>query len=366
MPIMTYTEAEAQWLEDVGGMQDFGIVTPDVRAYLPESFRQNYNLAMDAVPTLATTPNSGIPAYLTMMIDPEVTRILFVPNKAAVIAGEVRKGDWTSQTMLFPVVEHTGEVSSYGDYNTNGRAGANMDWPQRQSYLYQTIKEYGELELDRAGLARIGWAAEIDRSAVTVLNKFQNLTYFFGVANLQNYGLLNDPSLSAALAPSVKAAGHGNVWIYQGVITASANEIFTDIQSLFIEIINQSGGAIETSDRFVLALSPQLEVALTATNSFNVNVYDLLKKNFPNLRVETAVQYGSLTASNPQGIAAGNQVQLICESVDGQDTKYCAYNEKLRNHPIIRDLSSFKQKATQGTWGAIIRRPFAFASMIGV
>jgi hypothetical protein len=116
----------------------------------------------------------------------------------------------------------------------------------------------------------------------------------------------------------------------------------------------------------VLAMSPTSAAALTATNTFNVNVYDLLKKNFPNLRVETAVQYGALTAANPQGVAAGNFMQLIAESIEGQDTGYCAFNEKMRAHTIIRDLSAFKQKVTGGSWGAIIRLPVAFASMVGI
>ena len=113
-------------------------------------------------------------------------------------------------------------------------------------------------------------------------------------------------------------------------------------------------------------MSPGSAVALTATNSFNVNVYDLLKKNFPNIRFETAVQYGVLSASNPQGVAAGNMVQMIAENVEGQDTGYCAFNEKMRSHPIVRGLSSFKQKLTAGTWGAVVRMPVAFASMVGV
>jgi hypothetical protein len=113
-------------------------------------------------------------------------------------------------------------------------------------------------------------------------------------------------------------------------------------------------------------MSPTVEVALTTTNSFNVNVFDLLKKNFPNIRFETAVQYGVITATNPQGIAGGNLVQMIAEEIEGQDTGYCSFNEKMRAHPIVRAMSSFKQKVTAGTWGAIIRMPVAIASLLGV
>jgi hypothetical protein len=43
-----------------------------------------------------------------------------------------------------------------------------------------------------------------------------------------------------------------------------------------------------------------------------------------------------------------------------------AFTEKLRAHPVKVELSSFKQKKSQGTWGAIIYRPILIASMIGI
>jgi hypothetical protein len=363
---MNLQEAIAAWRSDAAQMAARGVVLPGVAAYIPDGWAYDSELAMDALPALVTDPNSGVPALLTTLIDPEVFKILFAPNKGAMILGEQKKGTWLDETAMFPVVEHTGEVSSYGDFAENGRAGANTNWPQRQAYLFQTMKEYGERELERAGLARINWVSEIDRAAATVLNKFSNLTYFFGVAGLQNYGLLNDPNLSAALTPATKAAG-GVKWITSGgVINATANEVYADIQSLFIQLVNQTGGLVDQQAKLVLSMSPSSAVALTATNSFNVNVYDLLKKNFPNIRFETAVQYGALSSSNPQGVAAGNMVQMIVEEVEGMKTGYCAFNEKMRAHKIIPAASSYKQKVTGGTWGAIIRLPAGFAQMVGV
>lgn len=362
---MTLQELMAQWRADQPHFAAKGAILPGVVSYIPDEWKQDYRLAMDAQPTLTTDPNSGIPSFLTTLIDPAVFKILFAPNRAAVILGEVRKGTWLDQTAMFPVVEHQGEVTSYGDFNEDGRTGVNSNWPQRQSYLFQTIKEYGELELERAGLGRINWVSEIDQAAATVLNKFSNLTYFFGVSGLQNYGLLNDPALSASLTPSTKAAG-GTAWIVGGVIKGTANEIFADIQALFYQLILQTTGLIDARSPMVLAMSPGSEVALTATNTFGISVYDLLKKNFPNIRFESAVQYGAITATNPQGVAGGNLVQLIVENIEGQGTGFSAFNEKMRSHPIIRALSSFKQKVTAGTWGSVLRQPFGISSMIGV
>ena len=372
---MNLQEAIAAWRADQAYLAERGVHLPDVIGYIPDGFRQNYQLAMDAAasgqiamdaqPTLTTAPNSAVPFQFTNWIDPQVFKILFSPNKAAQILGESKKGSWLDDTAMFPVIEHTGEVSSYGDFSENGHAGANTSWPQRQAYLFQTIKEYGERELERAGLARINWISELDIAAATVLDKFQNLTYFFGVKGLQNDGLLNDPNLGPSLTPAPKAAG-GVAWIKNGQIVATANEIYADIQALIFQLVVQTGGLVDQNTKVVLAMSPGSEVALTATNTFNVNVNDMLKKNFPNIRIENAVQYGQKSPANPQGVAAGNLVQLIAENIEGQNTGYCAYNEKMRSHPIIKALSSFRQKLTGGTWGAIIRMPVAFTSMIGV
>ena len=336
------------------------------KAYVPDEFRRNWPMALDAMPTLTTDPNAGIPAMLTTLIDPQVYEILFAPNKAAEILGENRKGTWLDDTAMFPVVEHTGEVSSYGDYANSGRAGLNMNWPQRQSYLFQTIKQYGERELERAGLGRINYVSEIDKSAATQLNKFQNLTYFFGVSGLQCYGLLNDPNLPANLTPATKAAGGVTWFTTGGSPNATANEVYNDIVAIYENLVSNAGGLIDKSTKLVLAMSPGSEVALTFTNSFNVSTTDLLKKNFPNIRFVTAVQYAALSSSNPQGVAAGNLVQMIAESIEGQQAGYCSFNEKMRSHVIVREMSAFKQKETGGTWGAIIRMPIAFQGMVGV
>jgi hypothetical protein len=362
---MNFHEAQAQWSDDASLLASKGVILPEVKSYKPDEFGSDFGFAMDAQPSLVTTSNAGIPAFLTTVIDPSVIRVLLAPNKAATIFGEVKKGDWLLETAMFPVVERTGEVSTYGDFNENGHSGINTNWPQRQSYLFQVIKEYGEREMERAGLARINWASEIDESAAVQLMKYANYTYFFGVANLQNYGLTNDPNLSAALTPATKTYG-GVKWINNGVVVATANEVYNDVVSIFLQLVNQSAGLLDQESQMTLAMSPSSAVALTATNSFNVNVADLLKKNFPNLKVETAMQYGATSSSNPQGITAGNLVQLIAANVEGQETGYCAFNEKMRAHPVIRAMSSFKQKVTSGTWGAIIRQPFAIAAMVGV
>lgn len=312
----------------------------------------NDGFACDAQPALVTTSNSGIPAFLSTYIDPKLIDVLVSPMKAAEIVGdEVKKGDWTTETAMFPVVESTGVTSAYGDYSESGNAGVNSNFPQRQSFHYQVMTQWGERELERAGLARIDWANRVNIASALTLNKYQNKTYFFGVSGLQNYGLLNDPSLSAAISPTTKTAG-GTGWT-----NATALEVLADIQKLYKQLQSQANGLVELDTAMTLAMSPASEVALTKTTEFNVNVSDILKKNFPNLTVKTAPEYTT---------DSGELVQLIVDEVEGQRTASCGFTEKMRAHPIVVQSSSFKQKKSQGTWGTVIFRPFLIAQMLGV
>jgi len=338
--------------------QDAGIhfmgVDPVLRADGSTRLRMAHDgsLACDAQPALVTTGNSGIPAYLSNYIDPKLIEVLVTPMKAAEIVGqETKKGDWTTTTATFPVIESTGLTASYGDYSENGNAGANANFPQRQAYHYQVMTQWGEKELATAGLARIDWASRLNIASALALSKFQNKTYFFGVSGLQNYGLLNDPALTANISPTTKAAG-GVLWS-----AATALEVIADVQKLYAQLQTQSGGLVDLDSPLTLAMSPKSQVYLTDTTQYNVNVMDILAKNFPNLKIKTAVEYSTVS---------GELVQLICDELEGQRTADCAFTEKMRAHAIVIGSSNFKQKKSQGSFGTIIYRPLLIAGMIGV
>jgi hypothetical protein len=332
-----------------------GIHLPDVQGWIKPNIAHDMTLAMDAQPPLVSVSNTGIPAFLANYMDPKVITVLVTPNKAAEILGESQKGDWVTRTMTFAMVESTGETSSYGDWSDNGSTGANVQFPVRQSYHFQTITQWGEKQLAEAGLAKIDWSQRLNIASAMVLDKFMNNSYFFGVGGMQNYGLLNDPSLSAAVVPTTKVSGP--TWA-----TGTPNEIYADVQKLFSTLVTQtggiiSGGLVDQNTNMVLATTPAAAVYLSNKNPFGLSVYDMMKGTFSNIRFVTAPQYA---------VAGGNLVQLIAEEMEGQETGYMAFTEKMRAHPIITEMSAFKQKKSSGTWGAIIFRPIAIAQMIGV
>lgn len=308
--------------------------------------------ACDAQPGLITASNSGIPAMLSTYIDPKVIDVLVSPMNAALIIGEAKKGDWLSSTLMFTVRESTGHVAAYGDYSSSGRSGSNVNFPQRQTFHYQTVTEWGEREAEMAGLAMLDWVNGLNISSVLTLNKYQNASYFNGVANLQIYGLLNDPQLNAAITPITKTAG-GVVWTY----LTPPNEINADVQKLFAQLNSQAGGNLKMDAQMTLALSTVKMAQLANNSTFSINALSLIKTSFPNLTVQTAPEYTT---------GGGELMQLIVESYEGQKTADCVFTEKLRSHAVVTGLSSWTQKKSQGTAGCVIYRPAMIAQMLGI
>lgn len=304
------------------------------------------DLAFDAQPGLATAANAGVPALFTTFVDPKIIEILLEPLNAADFYGEDKKGSWVSDTAMFIVAERAGYASAYGDFSQSGRVSANINYPQRQSFHYQTFTEYGEREIAREAEGRVDWVNQLNASSLRVLMEVQNQSYLFGIAGLQNYGGVNDPSLSAPIAPTTP----WNV--------ADPAVIYADVKRLVTLLVTQSNGILNAKSEMRMGLSAEQALTLTGTNTFNVNVEDQIKKNFPNLTIYVIPQF-----TNPTG--GGELVQLYAPMVKGQKTVSCSFTEKMRAHAVVTKSSSWEQKKSQGTWGTIYYRPVFMAQMLG-
>jgi hypothetical protein len=309
------------------------------------------SLSYDAQPALVTAANAGIPSLFTTYVDPQTIEIRVAPMKAIELYGETKKGTWVSDTAMFILLERTGEVSSYGDFSQDGMSNANANFPQRQSYHFQTNTRWGERELARAAEAKIDWASEVNRGSVLALKKFENDMYLFGIAGLQNYGGTNDPSLAPSL--SVTSTWFGG----------TTSVIYGDILRLVQEMVINTFGLTNQETPMTLGISPGNAVNLSNTDPVNnVNVYTLIKTNFPNLKIVTVPEF----AINGGGNAGGTEfVQLIAESLDGQKVCEAAFTEKMRAHAIVTKTSSWEQKKSSGGWGVIFYMPVAVVSMTG-
>jgi len=340
-------------LNDRRFLADYGVHFPDTAVYAQDEWRSNLPLAMDAQPQLITTANTGIPAFLANIVDPNVIEVVLQPLRAAEIAGgEIKKGDWTTMSLMMPLAEPAGHVVAYGDYENGGTVDANVNWVARQPYHYQTIKRMGERQLAMWGVAAIDYSARLDASVAQTFNRFQNRSYFYGISGLQNYGMLNDPSLITPIAPATKTAG-GTSWV-----NATAEEIYRDVLALYTQLQTQMGGNLEMTDPMELILSTTRQPRLATISTLTlIPVIDAIKRAFPNMTVRAAPEYST---------GSGELMQLVVKDYQGDQTIWAGFTEKMRAHPIVQELSAWMQKFSAGTWGAIIRRPIAIAQMLGI
>ncbi|EKN6369231.1 hypothetical protein DVP68_22190 [Yersinia enterocolitica] len=320
--------------------------------FLPPSITK---FAMDADVQPSLPANGGIPAIVSTFIDPEIVRTIFAKQKAVDILGEKKKGAWAQDTLMIQRIEQSGDVVAYDDYSEQGGNQVTPGWESRQVYRYQTMVTYGELEQERYGLAMLPYVAEKQRAAAWTLNQAQNKFYFYGVSGLLNYGILNDPALPTPITPAT--VDSKTLWKDKQVV-----DIYNDVLALYADLIARTNGAVgdgvDMASPLVLVMSPNASVWFKRANEiFGNTVEKMVKDTFTNIRIEVAPQYDT---------DAGELVQMFVETAQGQQAGYCAYSDKLRAHPIITMTSSWKQKHSGTTYGAVITQPFLFAQMLGV
>jgi hypothetical protein len=200
--------------------------------------------------------------------------------------------------------------------------------------------------LEMAGAGRVDLASQLNYASALGLSKFLNASYLFGIAGLQNYGLTNDPRMSAPVTASANWA------------TATPDAIFNAINTdLWKTLQMQSQGVVRATDELKLGLPPTAAADINRVNTYGLSAAKLLKEVWPNLEMVEVPEFDTVS---------GRLVQMWAVRIEGQETATCGFTEKMRAHAIERYSSYFRQKKSAGTWGAILFRPLGVVQTIGV
>lgn len=302
---------------------------------------------------LITNPNTGVPSLVTTYVDPSVIEILTAPTRARQIFNEVKKGDWADSSAMFKVIEEVGASTPYGDYSNGATADINVNFPVRTNYLAQIHIRYGEYEMAVAGKAAIDLVSRKQQAAANQINKDMNRMYLYGVAGKEVYGLLNEPDLPDAVLPNT--IGDVVAWNDKTPV-----QIYDDILKLASSLFANSKGLIDEKAQLKLVVSPEINVLLGKTTDHGVVVKQMLNDYFDNLTFVVLPELGSALNGNE------NRIMLIASSVDGQPSGEFGYSEKMRSHAVVQQTSYWDQKFSFGTYGFILYRPFAIATMTGI
>lgn len=325
-----------------------------VNGVIQTNYDRTANMAMDAA---ITATNNGFPSVYGTFIDPKVVQVLFAKMAATELATETKVGTWTDEFYNFPLEEIAGNVTGYSDYANGVSSDVNYEYPVREQYRFQTAIKYGELETDKAAVAKIALASRKQNAAAEIIARFENKAYLYGIKGKRIYGLLNDPNLNSTISPV--SVGGKSTWADKQAASPDdfANVVFNDVAKLMNELFAGNGGNIDANSEMVLGISNAKAAYLQAPNNFGLTAAAMLKQNYPNLCI---VQIPELST------ASGDELYLIVPSLMGDATASVAYAEKFRLSRLIAHETSFSQKAIGTTWGAIIRRPALIVTMTGI
>lgn len=303
---------------------------------------------------LQTAPSTTVPIEYLIFLDPQVIEILTSPLRARELFGEQRYGDWTTPAAKFGAKEFTGSVQPYTDFGQSRTAGVNYAWMDRDNFLFQTVIEYGDLEQAVTSQARLNLAADKQTAAAWTIDRAANRFSIFGVAGKRIYGILNDPNLPASMTPTVVDT---NKVKWTDKTTA---QIYNDILAMFTQLQTQSASRIDERSALKLAVAPEVNALLAKATDFNVSVMDMLRKYFSRLEVVVLPELHDATA--------GNTAMLIATDFEDSvsNANILGFSEKFRAGRVVPDLSSFSQKIVAGTYGFILRQPFAIVTMKGM
>jgi hypothetical protein len=316
-------------------------------------------LAMDSA--MQTTPNVGYPASLFQYIDPQIVEILFGVTNANRLAPEVKQGTWEQEYYNYAVEERVADVTAYSDRTENVTTEVNYEYNVRELARFQTVIQYGDLEVDKANQAKIALQSRKQLAGADIIARKQNQFYLYGVSGKQNYGILNEPNLNPSINPNSITVGGNTYTTWADKVandTASAgNHVFNDVLKLWSELASKNGGNIDQNERIILAVSNAVVSYLSAPNQFGLTAMQMIKDNFPNLEV---VQLPELSTQ------AGEQIKMIVPSLYGVDTMNVAFADKLRVGRVIQTVSGQKLKMVGTSWGCILKRASLVATMMGV
>jgi hypothetical protein len=262
-----------------------------------------------------------------------------------------RVGSYGTMTAAFPMIEHTGDVGAYSDYGRDGHAGFNANWPMRESFYFQTIVTWGDLELAVMAAGKIDAASQKQDAAALVMKMAHNKIWFYGVQNLSNWGILNDTRLNPAVPP-LPNTNSDLEWADK-----DDKEVYDDVKYLYKTLVAQNGGLVDKKTKMTLILDTDSETELDKKSAYGESVVVSLKKTYPNMEIVTAVEMDT---------ASGRVAMLIAHEVMGQKTGELGYVELLKAHGVVRDLSSLRQKYSGANFGAVMYQPNAIATMIGI
>lgn len=313
--------------------------------------------ASDISPNLVTTPSMMTPVqFLQYWLTPLI-KIVTAARDADTILGRTFAGSWEDEEIVQPVIEYTGQARPYGDKTTLNLASFNLNYATRTIVRMEQDVEVGKLEALRASKVRIdALGTKRDAAALSLAISANDIAFYgYNGGSNRTYGLLNDPELGAYISLPNGAAGQSE-WS-----SKTFNEIVADINAAMSRLRVQTGNNFKPErDAAVLVLPVSVMQELGKVNAMGTtSVMDWIRKTFPRLRVESAVQL--------DGAQAGDNVMyLFAEEIAGNKVIDQFMQDALRLVGVEQKAKNTLESYSNATAGVFVRVPIGVVRYTGV
>ena len=308
---------------------------------------------MDAA---VTTPSVSTPIQFLQHWLPDFIEVVTAAREIDAIAGRTIAGNWHDESIVQGILERTGQAVPYGDHTDIPLSSWNTNFEVRDIVRFEEGIQVGILEEARAGAMNISSQTEKRAAAAESLAIELNNVGFFGYNEGSNktYGFLNDPNLPAYTTVAVGAGGL-TTWA-----SKDYDEIVTDLRTAFAALRTKSGNLFKPErDASVLTVAVACMEYLNVENQFGKSVYDFLKQNYPNVRIESAVQ---LDAAN----GGANVFYLMAESINGKPVLNQYVQDVFRLIGVEKKAKVFVEDYSNATAGILVSQPIGIVRYSGI
>lgn len=303
----------------------------------------------DAMPNI--TPNNiGMPAGILSQVSVEVAEtILAYRSGDEALGGRRKLLDWEQQDYYLPLVEKTGSVEPYSDFDDSVASGLNVTFGRTGHYLFSTSYNVGEREAMQLAQGNINSDNYLISASLEALAVELNRVAFNGYVNNNGsflvYGLLNNTSLNN----------------YETSDKKFSNMTYLECVAFFAKAIaklrSQTGNNIQRGSKLrVVVASNAFDVLALKFTDLGVDAITALINKFKELDVEITI-----TPAIELDNANANQdvIYFILENSQGgiSDTTTLGYSEIGRMSNVVLGTTYKQQKVSAGTTGAVIYKP---------